>query len=136
MPGQYRTKQRELIIQALDQNRERHVSADELQAMLSASGARVGKATIYRCLDRLVEQGKVRKYLMADGKGACYQLLDSSCKFHYHCKCTACGELLHVECGQLDSIGAHLVAHHGFVIDSAQTVFYGLCENCSGGNTL
>ena len=136
MSGEYRTKQRELILKVLKQNSERHISADEIEATLFASGEPVGKATIYRCLDRLGEQGAVRKYRMSDGKGACYQLLDSSCKFHYHCKCTGCGKLLHVECGQLDSIGAHMVAHHGFVIDSAQTVFYGLCEKCSGGNTL
>ena len=136
MAGRYRTRQRELIVKLLEENSSRHLSADEIESLLAKSGAPVGKATIYRCLDRLEEQGTVRKYRMSDGKGACYQLLDSGCKFHYHCKCTGCGELLHVECGQLDTIGAHMLSHHGFVIDSAQTVFYGLCERCCGGNTL
>lgn len=136
MTGGYRTKQREVIIKLLEDNRERHMSADEIEMLLSRSGASVGKATIYRCLDRLVEQGTVRKYHMPDGGGACYQVLDSSCRHHYHCKCTGCGQLLHVECSRLDTIGEHLLSEHGFVIDPAQTVFYGLCDKCSGGKKI
>ena len=134
MAGEYRTRQRERITRLLTENRDSHLSAEEIETLLSQEECAVSRATIYRCLDRLVEQGEVRRYVSGDGKSACYQLAHTDCRRHYHFKCTACGALLHVECAQLDGLEKHIRAQHGFEVDSSRTVFYGLCKKCSGGN--
>ena len=69
-------------------------SAEEISRYLAEEGSPVGKATVYRCLDRLVEQGTVRKFLLGEGESACYQYQTGECHSHYHLKCACCGALL------------------------------------------
>ena len=73
MEVEYKTRQRALILQFLSDNRERHLSVDEVFDYLRAQQSPVGKSTVYRCLDRLVSQGRARRYFRGDGARACYQ---------------------------------------------------------------
>lgn len=132
-PIGYRTRQRELISQFLIAHKGSHLSAEEVEAYLREQGSPVGKSTIYRCLDRLVEQGVVRRYYLEEGRGACYQYADNTdgCREHFHLKCLACGKLIHVECDYLDEVASHVLEHHRFTIDNTKTVLYGLCEACA-----
>ena len=132
----YRTRQRELILQFLMENRQRHLSAEEIGDYLRAQGSPVSRATIYRYLDRLTEQGKVRRYFLEEGTGACYQFSDGEgCREHFHLKCLGCGKLFHVECDYLAQVQAHVYAHHQFTIDNTKTVLYGLCAACAAKRT-
>lgn len=127
--GGYRTRQRELILERLIEASERHITADELAEMLR--GEKVGRSTVYRTLERLVESGEVRRYYMPDG-GACYQYAaGENCHEHHHLKCVRCGRLLHAECGFLDELAEHIMQHHRFTLDRSRTVLYGVCEQCS-----
>ena len=128
----YRTRQRESIWNFLQENKDRHVMVDDVVDYLKSQGNGVGKSTVYRYLEKLVEEGKVRKYFLEEGAGACFQLAggDESCCKHYHLKCVRCGALLHVECSFLDQVHAHILQQHQFQIDSRKTVLYGLCEQC------
>ncbi|MBP7185502.1 MAG: transcriptional repressor [Ruminococcus sp.] len=131
----YNTRQKENLLTYLIENKEKHTNVQEISAYLSAKGTPVGVATIYRQLDRLVEQGTVRKYSF-DGKTcACFQYIDEEqdCHNHFHLKCLSCGKLIHLNCDHLAEISSHIAEHHGFIIDSSQTVFYGMCAECSGG---
>lgn len=58
---------------------------------LRAQQSPVGKSTVYRCLDRLVSQGRARRYFLGDGARACYQYVDGqgACREHFHLKCLA-----------------------------------------------
>lgn len=127
----YMTHQREWILTFLEQTHD-HVTAEQVLDHLHRSGYKIARATIYRTLERLVEQGMVRKYILGDGKRACYQYAGAqSCHDHYHLKCESCGGLFHVECEFLDDMNRHIRTHHRFQINGAKTVLYGLCEACS-----
>ena len=128
----YKTRQSQLILDVLIQNRERHLAADEVAECLKKQGTAVGKATVYRQLDRLVEQNLVRRYHAGEGAGACYQYCgdDPDRNLHYHLKCVLCGTLFHVACATLDRIAAHVWNEHHFQVDSSQTVLYGRCQAC------
>ena len=95
MEVEYKTRQRALILQFLSDNRERHLSVDEVFDYLRAQQSPVGKSTVYRCLDRLVSQGRARRYFLGDGARACYQYVDGqgACREHFHLKCIGCGQL-------------------------------------------
>jgi len=125
----YRTRQRELILERLRTAGDRHITAEELAEELRGEG--VGRSTVYRTLERLVEQGEVRRFRPGDG-GACYQFNDStgSCREHHHLKCIKCGRLFHTECELLDELSEHVYSHHGFLLDRSRTVLYGLCADC------
>ncbi len=128
----YKTKQRELILEYLKNSDRPHVSAADIGARLREEGS-VGLATIYRQLEKMVEAGLVRKYNL-DG-GACYQYVGGGedCHEHFHLKCLGCGTLIHVDCDFLSELGPHILEHHGFLVDNSRTVMYGLCKRCREG---
>ena len=89
----YNTKQKENLLEYLIKNKQKHTNVQEISAFLSAEGTPVGVATIYRQLDRLVEQGLVRKYSFDGKTSACYQYMqdDDQCRSHFHLNCLSCG---------------------------------------------
>lgn len=130
--SQYNTKQGETLLRFLKENSSRHFTAAEIETQLAITGEKLGKATVYRRLDRLVEEGLVRRFVADDAKSCCYQYIgDEHCKEHFHLKCYKCGELLHVECDYLDKMQAHIFEHHGFTVDREKITICGVCEKCS-----
>lgn len=128
----YTTKQGSQILELLKSEAGRHFTADEIIKTLSENGKSVGKATVYRHMDKLIRAGLVRKYLADGGGSACFAYVENSdkCHMHYHLKCSSCGKLLHVDCEYLDKVASHILGHHGFVISPEKTVLYGICEAC------
>lgn len=125
----YCTKQRETILDYLKENKELHLTAEQISAALSG---KAGKATVYRYLEKLTESGQVRRFMPAGGKSACFQYTENIeiCMKHFHFKCDVCGELFHTECDLLSDVSLHISDSHRFLIDSSKTVFYGSCEKC------
>ena len=128
----YKTKQRETVENCLKNNKNRHLTADEITEILRSAGQDVGRTTVYRTLEKLIQEGRVRRYAAAKGDSACYQYLtDTACHEHFHLKCTGCGKLLHIECEQMQKLNSHILSEHKFRVDKLQTVLYGLCEKCA-----
>lgn len=128
----YKTKQSRLVCEYLKANAEKHFSAEEVYFALLSNGGKIGRTTVYRQLDRLVDEGKVRKFAAGDNDARCYQFADNErCHNHYHLKCSDCGRLIHTECDFLDKLSAHIFADHKFIIDGSKTVLYGICELCA-----
>ena len=128
----YRTRAQEELLKFLKSAPGRHLTAAEIKAHFEAEENPIGTATIYRQLERFVEDGCVRKYILGPGEHACYAFADDrdDCASHFHCKCEMCGELIHMDCIELKEIQAHLLGHHGFALDAGRTVLYGVCEQC------
>ena len=57
----YNTKQKEKLLEYLIENKDKHVNVQTISAYMASEGISLGTATIYRRLDKLVEQGIVRK---------------------------------------------------------------------------
>lgn len=128
----YRTRQRLQIMECIALNREKHLTADEIREELKKSGVEIGKSTVYRALEKLIAEGRVRKYIAEEGKSACYQYIDEGgdCVRHFHLKCTRCGRLIHLECDFLKDLERHIFEHHRFTVDNTRTVLYGICGDC------
>ena len=134
----YQTKQKALILEYLETHPERHITAAELLHALTENGTPMGAATIYRQLEKLEQDGLVRRYSLDDRGSACWQYAGEeakagTCHSHFHLKCTVCGRLIHLDCSHLHEIAHHVAADHGFQIDPSRTVFYGLCRQCDSG---
>ncbi len=129
----YKTRQRTQILDCLIDNKSKHLTADEISVILKKQGNEVGKTTVYRSLEKLMEEGSVRKYICEEGKSACFQYVDDSenCHRHFHLKCIKCGKLIHLECDYLSDLEQHIFEHHKFTVDNTKTVLYGVCEECS-----
>ena len=63
MERAYRTKQRARILEYLKSNKEMHITADMIIDHFKKVGNPVGKATVYRYLDNLLEENIIRKLL-------------------------------------------------------------------------
>ena len=130
--GGYKTKQRQAILDYLIDYKTSHVTVSNISEHLEKEGARVGVTTIYRHLDKLLEQGLVRKYQVDGTTSACFQYADqgSECMEHFHLKCEKCGRLIHLNCSKTAELCRHIFEKHDFEIDFFRTVFYGLCSEC------
>ena len=118
----YITKQKIQIIELLKNNKNKHMTADDMLFLLTAQKINVSRATLYRYLDVLVSTGK-----------ACYQYIDNTtkCKEHFHLVCTECGKLQHMECSHVEDIIKHVEKEHHFLVDPGRVVFYGICSECA-----
>lgn len=128
--AEYQTRQRAQILEVLRAQEGRHCTAEEVLSALRTRGHTVGKATVYRYLDKLVQEGLVQKYI-GEG-GACFQFIgEDTCREHFHLKCEQCGELVHLECHVLETLSAHLEEEHRCRVNRFRTVLYGLCPRCA-----
>lgn len=128
----YNTKQREAVLLYLASVPGAHVSVNQIAKHLSDQGISVGVTTIYRHLDKLVEEGVAKKYILDGTKAACYQYVANgdAVPEYYHLKCENCGDLIHVECDYISALGQHFFDSHHFAIDPKKTIFYGQCSSC------
>ena len=131
-PAVYNTKQSEAILKYIASLEGAHVTAAQIVGHFEKRAVPIGRTTIYRHLDKLVESGKVRRYTTDGVSGACFQFIsdEAGCDSHFHLKCDNCGELKHLECDLLRELDLHIFSDHAFRINALKTVLYGRCENC------
>ena len=129
-PENYNTKQRETILGYILSLGGAHVTAAQIVSHFEKRAVPIGRATVYRHLDRLTESGKLRRYTTDGISGACYQYAGERCGPHFHLKCESCGELLHLECETLSGLERHVFDKHAFQVNTMKTVLYGRCGGC------
>lgn len=127
-PRHYSTRQGQVLLTFLKQHPGEHFTRRELCSRLEQEGISLGKSTVWRYLEKLWEQGLVRRS-MPDGKTACYSY--GCCPAsHYHLHCNQCQKILHIRCPQLDTLRDHFLQAHGFAMDAFGTTLCGICEEC------
>jgi len=131
-PLSYNTKQRKAVLDYIISLGNVHVTAAQIICHFEKCDIAVGRTTIYRYLDRLINNGKLRKYNVEGIKGGCYQYINDSAETQNHLllKCEDCGELLHLNCDTLNEIHKHIYQEHTFKVNITKTVFYGKCDIC------
>lgn len=133
MNGTYNTKQKKIIESFLKENIHKQFTCEEISDALKKKETPVGKTTVYRYVERLVLEGKIRKITGGTNKSAQFQYIDDEmdCNSHMHLKCLKCGEFVHLGCDFLSDVNEHIYIHHRFKIDNSRTVLYGLCDKCA-----
>lgn len=129
----YNTKQKQIILSYLESNFTNQYTCEALSNILREAGTPVGKTTVYRYLEKLTENGRVRKITGGNSKSALYQYINEemNCHSHMHLKCLKCGDFIHLGCDFMHGVNEHLSKHHRFTVDNSKTVLYGLCEKCT-----
>ena len=136
--SKYNTKQRAELMAYLMSMSGEHVTVNDVCRHFEEKGRSIGVTTVYRQLDKMVEEGLVNKYNLDSSSSACYEFIDTehhmdgnhSC---YHCKCEKCGRLVHVERRAFETAMRSISlaeAAGGFEMDLSHTVFYGVCRDC------
>ena len=132
--AQYRTRQITELENYLCSMEGKHVTVSDICKYFKSQGISIGTTTVYRQLDRMVEQGLVAKYNVDGTSSACFEYLGAEEHCHktvcFHWKCEKCGKLIHLHCEDVVKLRQHLMENHGFQMDSCRTVFYGICADC------
>ncbi len=130
----YKTKQREIMLSYLESRPGVHITAADVYDHFRAQGVTIGQSTVYRQLEKFVDEGILNKYILESGSSACFEYVGMSVhkknETCFHCKCEKCGKLIHLKCEELEEIKNHLYSEHKFKLDPLRTVFYGMCDDC------
>ncbi len=130
----YRTRQRQELLDYLRSSHGAHITAGEVCEYFRGRGVNIGQSTVYRQLERMVDEGVLNKYVIDGQSPACFEFVGEDTRSReepcFHCKCEKCGRLFHLDCHELRSIQGHLQQRHRFSLDPRRTVFYGLCDDC------
>ena len=130
MRNSYHTQQRCALLAFLSAHADEQFTVEQLLAAMGDEAP--GRSTVYRALDRLVEEGTVRRFAPESSGSAAYQAMDPGhCDAHLHLKCVQCGRIYHLDCHFMDEVRAHLMAEHGFTLQCEGSVLYGLCRSCA-----
>lgn len=131
MAGKYKTKQQEAIINCLKMQKDEYVTVNQIEKYLKEKECEVGLTTIYRHLEKLIEDGVVARLTVEGQSGACYKFIEADDnESGFYIKCEKCGEVAQVKCHHLDELYEHVEDDHDFVINTKKTVFYGRCGKC------
>lgn len=130
----YKTKQMTELLVFLKSKKGRHVTVNEICDYFKEKGISVGTTTIYRHLEKMVNEGTVAKYVVDGTSSACFEYVGEGNSdkdmVSYHCKCEKCGRLIHLQCDEVENLRNHMIEHHDFQMDPLRTVFYGICSKC------
>ena len=133
--SKYKTKQKQELIDYLKTTAGGHITVNDVCGYFSDKGKPIGMTTVYRHMERLVDEGLVSKYIIDANTPACFEYMPEheghSHETCFHCKCECCGKLIHLHCDEVTGLGEHLLSEHGFKLDPHRTVFYGICNECT-----
>jgi Fur family transcriptional regulator, stress-responsive regulator len=92
----------------------------------------VSHQAVYDVLRALTDAGLVRRIQPA-GSVARYEarVADN----HHHVVCRSCGAIEDVDCAVGAAPCLHPSGRHGFVVDEAEVVYWGLCPDCSAAGS-
>ncbi len=120
------TVQREIIEGEL-RRLANHPTADEVYEAVRAGHPSIGKATVYRTLGRLSEEGEIGRVRINNGADR----FDHRAFSHYHVRCTCCGRVDDVMIPLLgDDVNEAAARASGYVISGHTLQFDGVCPAC------
>jgi Fur family ferric uptake transcriptional regulator len=115
------------VLRILEENKNQHLSAENVYQLLLKQGDDVGLATVYRVLTQFETATLVKRHNF-EGGFAVFELSDG--EHHDHLVCTGCGHVEEfidevIEQRQIDIANAHK-----FQITEHILNIYGLCPSC------
>lgn len=120
------TRPRVAVLEAV--HTHAHADTDTLLAAVRLALPSVSHQAVYDSLRTLAEHGLVRR-IQPPGSVARYEsrVADN----HHHVVCRSCGTIADVDCAVGPAPCLTPSHDHGFVIDEAEVVFWGLCPACA-----
>jgi Fur family transcriptional regulator, ferric uptake regulator len=124
--GERVTRQRLLVANSLAAA-GRQLTAEQLYRSLRRRERGIGRATVFRTLETLVDAGVARRLELA---GHVYAYVACLPAHHHHIACTRCGRVEEIDEAYVTPLAERLAQEMGFEIDDARLDFYGRCATC------
>jgi len=123
----YRMTEPRRTVAALVADQTGHFAAADLVEAATARDLDVGRATIFRTLDVMLELGLVERLDLPSGEHA-YVACEPS--HHHHVVCSACGRSEDIDDGGLRPIVRDIARRTGYRVDAHRLELFGLCPDC------
>ncbi len=109
-----------------------HADTDSLIGAVRADVGDVSHQAVYDVLRALTAAGLVRR-IQPSGSVARYEsrVADN----HHHLVCRTCGTIVDVDCATGETPCLTASEDHGYDIDEAEVVYWGLCPDCADAPT-
>ena len=123
------TETRQSILKVLYEEKENHLTIEDIYQNVKKYSPQIVLATVYRNVN-LFQQLKVITKLILDDEVNKYELKNES-RAYFHLLCTKCGEITEVNMMYFKDLQAEVCEVYGFTINVQSVTFKGLCNNCS-----
>ncbi len=123
----YNTKQKSLILDAV-KKQKKDFTIKDIHIVLNK---KVGLTTIYRFIDKLVDDGVLSKFIRNDNMTYYQYLEHCDEENHFYLRCEQCGKMEHVDCECIGDLSSHIFKKHHFKANRENIIINGLCDNCT-----
>ncbi|WP_320130751.1 transcriptional repressor [uncultured Sphaerochaeta sp.] len=120
-----KTIQKELVHEAVMVSCD-HPTAEQIYDSIILKHPTISKATVYRNLNLLVEDGIILRVRVLGGPDH----FDKTIRPHYHIQCRVCKRVDDIEVSPDLGIQTKIINAKGFEVDSYEIVFTGICPDC------
>ncbi len=105
-----------------------HLGVEALAAGVRERVGHVSLQAVYEALNALAATGLVRRIQPAGSPARFEGRIGDN---HHHVICRTCGAVADVDCAVGDAPCLTASDDHGFEIDEAEVIYWGLCPDCS-----
>ena len=120
------TSQRETVIKIFQENKEKHMSAEDVFEILSRSNEAISLATTYRTLRMLVDMNVLRELDFAETHKH-YELVDEDEAPHHHIICLDCNHTIEFENEEINELGRKIAEKYNVEVVDMQFQIFGKC---------
>ena len=124
-----RTDHERSIVQVLESER-RFLTVAQVRDRLTAAGRPTRLATVYQCVNRLVDSGVLERLAIRSG-AAVYGLRPAWGNRH-RLMCAGCALVVNADDGEVAEWVAKAAALHGFAVTDHSVLLSGTCAACAG----
>ncbi|NLK14020.1 MAG: transcriptional repressor [Spirochaetales bacterium] len=125
MKERRQTIQKGLVWDALNESMN-HPSAEQIYESIIEKHPTISRATVYRNLNSLVEDGKIQRVQVIGGPDHYDRMLHK----HFHIQCVVCKSVHDIEVAKDLSVELENLDLKGYRLESYQVVFNGVCPDC------
>jgi Fur family transcriptional regulator, ferric uptake regulator len=130
LPAGKRSSKRERILQIF-LKQQGHLSADDLVDIVRREAPGIGRATVYRTLQWMVDAGVARKVDFGEGRSRFEPTAGHP--RHYHLICTTCHRSSEFLSSDVESFIEEVASARNFEPAQQVVQIYGTCEECRTG---
>jgi Fur family ferric uptake transcriptional regulator len=125
------TNQRRDILKVILDNKNEHLSCEDVFGIVSKINPEIGIATVYRTLQLFEKLNIVYKINFDDGLSRYELNIGSENHHHHHLICLKCGRVIEVKLDLLESLEEEIENEGNFKVVDHNVKFYGYCRNCA-----
>jgi Fur family ferric uptake transcriptional regulator len=125
------TPRRESVLRVLLENKDKHLSAEEVYNLVKEKAPDVGLATVYRTLELFSDFDIIHSMDFGDGRKR-YEYGDGedARHHHHHVICLRCGKIYEMGEDLLEDLELRVSRELDFDVVNHQLKIFGYCRDC------